>query len=398
MTLAAGGQAVVVGGSLAGLRAAEALRREGHDGPITIIGAEPHSPYDRPPLSKQLLGGAWTREQVELRQAPDIAAEFRLGVTATALDVSGRMLTLDGGEQVPFDGLVIATGATPRLLPGTPPLDGVFVLRTVDDCMAVRATFERRPRVTVIGAGFIGSEVASTARSLGLEVTVLEALAVPLVRVLGEQLGAICAELHRDGGTDLRLGVGVSGFTGESRVEGVVLSDGTVVPADVVVVGVGVAPATAWLESSTLTIDNGVVCDERCRAVGGEGVVVAAGDVARWFNPRFDTDMRVEHWTNAVEQAEAAARALVHGDAAAPFDPVPYFWSDQYGSKIQYVGHSGPGDELLIVEGDPAERKFVAAFGRAGRMVAAFALNRPSRIMAYRSMIASGAEFPPPPA
>jgi NADPH-dependent 2,4-dienoyl-CoA reductase/sulfur reductase-like enzyme len=167
------------------------------------------------------------------------------------------------------------------------------------------------------------------------------------------------------------------------------------VPADVVVVGVGVAPATQWLESSTLTLDNGVVCDDRCRAIGGDGAIVAAGDVARWFNPRFGEAMRVEHWTNAVEQAEAAARALLHGDDAPPYDPVPYFWSDQYGSKIQYVGHSGPGDELLVVEGDPAERRFVAAFGRAGRMVAAFALNRPSRIMAYRAMIAEGAAFPP---
>jgi 3-phenylpropionate/trans-cinnamate dioxygenase ferredoxin reductase component len=293
-----------------------------------------------------------------------------------------------------FDGLIIATGATPRTIPGTPPLEGLYTLRTLEDCRRLREAFSRRPRVIVIGAGFIGSEVAATARGLGLEVTVLEALPVPLSRALGERMGALCGQLHADHGTDLRVGVGVSGFRGTREVQGVMLADGTTIDAEVVVVGVGVAPVTDWLAGSGLTVHDGVVCDERCRALGGDGVVVAAGDVARWNHPMFGP-MRVEHWTNAVEQGAAAATTLLKGDDAPPFAPVPYFWSDQYDTKIQYVGHADPADDVMVMEGDPTERKFVAAYGRGGRMTAALAFNRPSRIMAYRAMIGAGAPFPP---
>jgi NADPH-dependent 2,4-dienoyl-CoA reductase/sulfur reductase-like enzyme len=343
-----------------------------------------------------VLSGQWDEDKLPLRRDERADFEMHLGTRVTGLDAAGRRLTLEGGERVAFDGLVIATGAAPRMIPGTPPLDGVFTLRTIDDCRQLRDAFAAGPSVVVIGAGFIGSEVAATARGLGLDVTVLEALPVPLGRVLGTEMGALAGQLHSDHGTDLRLGLGVSGFRGTSRVEGVLLTDGTLIDADVVVVGVGVAPVTGWLEGSGLTIDDGVVCDDRCRAVGGGGAIVAAGDVARWDHTRFGR-MRVEHWTNAVEQAAAAAVTLLKGDEAPPFAPIPYFWSDQYDTKIQYVGHAGPEDDVVVVEGDPAERKFVAAYGRGGRTIAALAFSRPSRIMVYRKLIEQGAPFPPEP-
>jgi NADPH-dependent 2,4-dienoyl-CoA reductase/sulfur reductase-like enzyme len=395
------GRVVVVGGSLAGLRAAEALRREGHEGGITIVGAEAHLPYDRPPLSKQLLAGARKPEDITLRVDSDLDAEWRLSTLATGLDLSRRVLTVTAGgglepEVLGFDGLVIATGAHPRMLPGLPSLDGVHVLRTLDDCLALRAGLQGGPRVVVVGAGFIGSEVAATCHGVGVDVTVLEALPVPLVRAIGGELGRRCARLHQDHGVALQLGVGVAGLVGSSRVEGVRLENGTVVPADLVVVGVGVAPTTGWLAGSGLDLADGVVCDRWCRVLsGGEAVpdVVAAGDVARWDHPLFGETIRVEHWTNAVEQGHAAAAALMRGAEAPPFAPVPYFWSDQYETKVQFVGRTGP--EMGVVEGSLDDDRFVAAFGLEGRLVGALSFNRPARIMAYRAMIAAGSAFPP---
>ena len=307
---------VVVGASLAGLRATEALRRDGFDGRIVLMGAEPHLPYDRPPLSKQLLAGEWEAQELVLRRAPydELEIDLRLGVRATALDAATKVVTLDTGarEELAFDGALLATGATPRTLPDTPDLDGIFVLRTVDDALDLRARLDDHPRVVVVGAGFIGSEVAATCRGRGLQVTVLEALPAPLVRGLGAMLGMVCGELHRDHGVDLRLGVGVAAIEGDGRVERVRLDDGCAVDADVVVVGVGVVPVTDWLEGSGLTLDNGVVCDETLLAAPG---IVAAGDVARWPNPMFDGEvMRLEHWTNAAEQGVAAARRLLVPD------------------------------------------------------------------------------------
>jgi len=386
---------VVAGASLAGLRAAETLRQEGYDGRLVLVGAENHLPYDRPPLSKQLLAGTCTLEQIALRRDPydDLDLELELGRRATALDLDQREIVVDDGDRLGFDGLVIATGATPRWLPGTPPLEGIHVLRTLDDCIAVRADLDRvlaaGGRVVVVGAGFIGSEVAATCHTAGAQVTVLEALATPLSRALGEDMGAVCAALHYDNGVDLRTGAGVSGFVGRHRVEGVRLNDGSVVEAGLVVVGVGVAPNTGWLESSGLTLQNGVVCDATCTAAPG---VVAAGDVARWHNPLFDTDMRVEHWTNAAEQGMAAARALLAGpEAAEPFAPVPYFWSDQYKTKIQFVGHVHHSDDVRIVDGSVEERKFVALYEHAGRLVGALAFSRPKPLLACRRLIAERA-------
>jgi NADPH-dependent 2,4-dienoyl-CoA reductase/sulfur reductase-like enzyme len=386
---------VVVGASLAGLRATESLRRDGFDGRIVLVGAETHLPYDRPPLSKQLLAGEWEPQELALRRAPydELGIDLRLGVRATALDVAAREITLADGERLAFDGAVIATGATPRTLPGTPELDGIFVLRTVDDALDLRARLDANPRVVVVGAGFIGSEVAATCRGRGLSVTVLEALPAPLVRGLGVELGTVCGQLHRDHGVDLRVGVGVAAIEGEERVERVRLDNGSSIDADIVVVGVGVVPATDWLEGSDLTIDNGVVCDETLLAAPG---IVAAGDVARWPNPLFDGDlMRLEHWTNAGEQGVAAARRLLvpDGEAGVPFAPVPFVWSDQYDRKIQTVGHFRGDDEMEVVHGTLEEKRFTAIFGRAGRLVGALGFSMPAQVMQYRKLIQDRATF-----
>ena len=305
---------------------------------------------------------------------------------------------IDSGDPVEFDALLIATGAHPRTLPGLPTLEGVVLLRTVEDALALRQAFAAKPRLVVVGAGFIGSEVAATGHGLGLDVTVVEALPVPMVRAIGIELGRRCGRLHLDHGVDLRLGIGVTGLVGGGRVEGVRLEDRTVIPADVVVIGVGVAPTTGWLDGSGLDLADGVRCDQWCRALArGRPVpsVVAAGDVARWDHPLFGEALRVEHWTNAVEQGHTAALTLLRGEEAPPFAPVPYFWSDQYETKIQFVGRTGP--DMRVVEGDLEEDRFVVAFGREGRLVGSLSFNRPARIMRYRAMIAAGSGFPPEP-
>ena len=321
--------------------------------------------------------------------------DVRLGVRATGLDLTTREVLLGGDERLPFDGLIIATGVHPRRLDG-PAREGVHYLRTLDDCLAIKAEMDRGPRVAVIGAGFIGGEVAGTARERGLDVTLIEALELPLLRVLSREVAEVIAAIHRDQGVHLRLGVGVDGLVGDGHVEGVRLSDGSLIPADLVVVGIGVTPTTEWLEDSGLKLDNGVVCDDRCAAVDVDGVV-AAGDVARWYNPLFERSMRVEHWTNAAEQGDAAAATLVHGrDGVEPFAPVPYFWSDQYDTKVQFIGIAEHADELRVVEGSLEERKFVAVYGKEGRIIGALGFSMPRRLMAYRSLIADRAPLPAP--
>jgi len=387
------GRIVVVGASLAGLRAAEELRRLGFAGTLSLVGAEPHLPYDRPPLSKEFLAGTTDADGIALRRRPydDLDLDLRLGVRATGLDVAGRVVTTDAGE-IPYDGAVIATGAVPRRLPNQPALSGIHVLRTLDDATALRADLDGASRVLVVGAGFIGAEVAATCRARGIDVTVLEALPSPMVRGLGPVLGDTLAGLHRAHGVDLRLSVGVAGFEGTARVERVLLDDGSAVDADVVLVGVGAVPATDWLLGSGLTIDNGVVCDATLLAAPG---VVAAGDLARWPNPAFGGEvMRLEHWTNATEQGVAAAARLLAADGEAqPFSSVPFVWSDQYDVKIQVVGHVRGDDDLEIVDGTLDERRFVAIFGRDGRLSGAVAFNRPRLLMQYRRLLVEGASF-----
>jgi 3-phenylpropionate/trans-cinnamate dioxygenase ferredoxin reductase component len=396
---------VVVGASLAGLRAAEALRRAGHDGPLTVIGAEIHRPYDRPPLSKQILTGKVAASGTTLLVDEALDIDWQLGVPAVGLDLDRRRVRVgagggNSGDDVPFDRLVIATGAHPRVLRGIEPGPGVHYLRTIDDAIALRDDLARADRAVVIGAGFIGLEVAASARHHGTEVTVLEALPVPLERAIGAEMGAAIAAMHRRHGVDVRVGVGVEGLVGTGRVEGVRLAGGVVVPADVVVVGVGVAPTTGWLEGSGVDLADGVVSDERLRVlVGGHprADIVAVGDVARWRHAGYGESVRIEHWTNAADQGEAAARALLEGDGAPMYTPTPYFWSDQHGLKIQFVGETRPGDVVMVIEGDPAEDRFVAAYGRQGRLVAALGMRRPVQVMALQRQIAAGAPFPPAP-
>jgi 3-phenylpropionate/trans-cinnamate dioxygenase ferredoxin reductase subunit len=386
---------VVVGASLAGFRCAEALRRLGYDGRLVLVGAERHRPYDRPPLSKEVLRGEREPGQLALTRPEAFDAlslDLRLGVQATALDLAARCVVLGGGERLRYDGLVIATGARARTLPGAPPLAGIHVLRSLDDALAIRAALERRPRVAVVGAGFIGAEVAASCRSRGLEVTLIETLPWPMARVLNRDVGMVCAAAHRDAGVDVRLGTGVAALEGSGRVERVRLTDGGAVDADLVVVGIGALPETGWLESSGLALGDGVLCDASCAASAPD--VVAAGDVARWEHPLYGERVRIEHWTNAVEQAEAAAARLLAGpQGAAPFAPVPFVWSDQYDLKIQSTGRLRPDDEMFVAHGSLAERRFVALFGREGRFTGALAINRVRQLMGYRRMLREGASW-----
>lgn len=383
----------IAGMSLAGLRAAETLRREGFDGRIIAISAEPNVPYDRPPLSKELLAGKAEPDDIVLRSQgiEDLDLDYRLDARAVSLDASARELTLHDGERVHFDGLVISTGATPRRFPHAPDLAGVFTLRTVDDALALRELLLGRPKIVVIGAGFIGAEVAATCRARGLDVVMLEVLDQPMVRGLGYELGGVIAAVHRDEGVDLRTGVQIDHLVAgdDDEVRGVALADGTVVDADVVVVGIGVVPETSWLDGSGLTVENGVVCDETCLAAPG---IVAAGDVARWPNPLFGGAlMRLEHWTNATEQGVHAAHRLLGSET--PFAPVPFVWSDQYDRKIQAVGVVSPDADVHVAHGTLDERQFVALFGKEGRIVGALGFNRARFVMQYRRLIAVRASW-----
>ncbi len=383
---------VVVGASLAGLRAAEALRREGFDGALALVGEEPHPPYDRPPLSKELLRGEWEPPRSDLRRGKgvaELALELRLGASAVALDAQARCVRLADGDELTYDGLVIATGAVPRSLPFGAGMHGVHVLRTLDDALAIRAELAARPRVCVVGAGFIGLEIAASCRRLGLAVTAVEPQGLPLLDKLGEPMARCIAELHRDHGVDLRCGVLAAAFEGNARVERVRLSDGSTVEADLVVVGIGVRPATDWLVGSGLALDDGVVCDATCATSLPD--VVAAGDVARFHHAGAGAALRIEHWSHAVEMASHAARRLLGGATfSEAFTPVPYFWSDQYDVKIQFAGRLAPGDELALIEHAPQARKLVALFGRAGRLTAVLTWNRAPVLVRYRRAIADG--------
>lgn len=386
----------VVGASLAGLRAVETLRQRGFSGELVWIGAESELPYDRPPLSKEVLRGEWDAERARLKPAlpfADLELELRLGCRATALDLSRRTLEIDGDEELAFDGLVIATGARPRTLRSAGSLAGIHTLRSLDQARAIALELDRSPRVCIIGAGFIGLEVAASCRARRLEVRVLEQLRVPLEAALGREMGAHLASIHRDHGVDLRCGVTVTGFEGSRRIEAVRLEDGTRLDSDLVIIGVGVTPETEWLESSGLDLADGVVCDESCAASAN---VVAAGDVARWQNPLFGIQMRVEHWMNASEQGVAAAERLLSGPGGArPFAPVPFFWSDQYDLKLQFAGLHLPGAETQIVDGSLEEGRFVVLYQRAGRLTGALGFNRASRLMRYRQQIGRPARLHP---
>ncbi|MGP4008545.1 NAD(P)/FAD-dependent oxidoreductase [Streptomyces sp. 4N124] len=380
---------LVVGASAAGLAAAETLRREGYDGTITLVGDEPHLPYDRPPLSKQLLSSEWDAGRLDLRTAGDLAAlglDLRLGTEAIRLELAEHTVHLADGSEVSYDGLVIATGVRPRRLPG----EGAHVLRTLDDALTLRERLGPGRRLVVVGAGFLGAEAAAVAWRLGARVTLLEPAPVPLAHAVGTEIGQVLSHAHRDRGVDLRCGVRVT----EVTEDGVRLDGGELVDADEVLVAIGSLPNTEWLDGSGLTVGDGVVCDEYCEAAQN---VYAAGDVARWYNPLFGTSMRIEHRTNAAEQGMAAARNLLRassGEARKPFAPVPYFWSDQYDMKVQAYGFLRGHDEVAVVDGDLAERRFLAVYRTGDRVSGVLALGMPPRaVRQWRQAIASGAEW-----
>ncbi|GAB3387564.1 NAD(P)/FAD-dependent oxidoreductase [Amycolatopsis echigonensis] len=380
----------IVGASLAGLSAARALRDKGFEGRLVVVGDEPHAPYDRPPLSKEFLAGTASEADLALATPEDesLAAEWRLGCRAVSLDAAERAVVLEGGERIVSDGVVVATGARARELPGPVP-DGVHTLRTFDDALALRKALVPGARLVVIGAGFIGSEVASTAAALGVEVDVVEAAPVPLEKPLGAEMGAVCARLHATRGVRLRTGAGLAEVTGSPQATGVRLTDGTELPADVVLLGIGAAPQVEWLAGSGLELDDGVVTDARgATSVPG---VFAVGDCAKSHRTLIGAATRLEHWTNAVQQPSAAAAALLGQEHTAPaHHEVPYFWSDQYGHRIQFAGHRGRAARVEVVEGDPDSFDFLALYrDRDGDPVAVLAIGRVRSFGRWRRQLAA---------
>lgn len=353
---------VIVGASLAGLRCAQALRAKGFEGTITLFGDETVLPYDRPPLSKQVLAGEWEADRILLADDATyekLGLDLRLGAPVGAI-----------AELPAHDALVIATGARPRMI------EGGVTLRTLDDALALKAAFASNPRVVVVGAGFIGAEVAATALGHGLDVTVLEALPQPLSRGLGEEVGAALGRLHTAHGVDIRCGVGVASID----ANGVHLADGSLVPGDLVVVGIGVVPNVEWLEGSGAELDNGVLCDETLAVVGIPNAW-AAGDVARWPHAKYG-EIRIEHWTNAVEQGQHVAAAIM-GDVK-PFATVPFVWSDQYEHRIQIVGRPAPTDEIKVVHGSLDAPPWVVEHVRDGDVMGVTGVDSPKLVMPYR--------------
>jgi len=385
---------VVVGASLAGLRAAEALRRHGSTAEIVVIGDEPHLPYDRPPLSKGVLLGRMEPQGVHLTTEEKLAEDdiqVRLGVPAAGLDPAAHTVTLADGEVITYDQVIIATGSRARTLAGSD-LDGVFVLRTLDDALALRNALADGPRVVVLGGGVIGAEVASSARQLGLDVTIVDLAPVLMQRVIGDVIGERMAQLHRENGVVLRLGVASASIVGDGRVEGV-LVEGETIPADVVVLGIGAVPNVEWLADSGLTVEDGIVCDEHLCAAPD---VYAVGDVARWHHSGYGTKLRAEHWTTAVEHADAVARTLT--GTPATVGSVPYVWTDQYGKKLQIAGRLNAGDELVFVLDQDEPRRFVAVSGSNGTQHAAIAFAAPPAFIKQSQAMASGQAVWPPPA
>jgi NADPH-dependent 2,4-dienoyl-CoA reductase/sulfur reductase-like enzyme len=408
---------VIVGASLAGTRAAETLRSSGFTGTITMVGAETQKPYDRPPLSKNYLAGDWDEERVALRK-PEVLDElnltWKLGVAATSLDTTEKTIVLANGESISYDGLIIATGGNVRRLPNQPNIAGVHSLRTLDDATALRNEIAEGTHVVVIGAGFIGLEAAATAKKRGADVTVLEGLEAPLIRAMGADMGAAIGAVHERNGVRVMCNVQVASIDGDTKVSGVTLTNGETIPADVVVVGIGVSPATTWLEGSGLTLRDGVVCDANLNA--GPETVFVAGDVLRWPNALFadvEADMRVEHWTNAAEQGAVAATnvlAAMNAQPQTPYEAVPFFWSDQFDARIQCLGRPSANARVDVVAGNPADGKWCSIYSVNDRLTAVLGVSQPKLVMPSRALLSTHtsredalAHFarvtaPPPPA
>lgn len=377
---------VVVGASLAGLRVVEGVRDAGFDGEVTLVGDEGLAPYDRTVLSKGFLEPGADPDPPLYRGAEalrrELGADLLLGAPAHGLDPRSRTVRA-GDRTVGYDALVIATGVRPRRPGWAVGLAGVHVLRTVADARALRASLARSSRVVVVGGGFVGSEVASSARSLGAEVTLVEAMAAPLTGALGPEAGRVCADLHRAHGTRVRCGVTVTGLDGGERVERVLFSDGSVTDADTVVVGVGSLPNTEWLHGSGVSLGDGVECDASLRtSVPG---VYAVGDVARWYNPFLGRRTRAEHWTSAAAQAAAVARSVATGGPGGPHESVPYFWSEWYGKRIQFAGEA-EADQTVFV-GAASQHDFVCLYRRGDRITGALTVGRKGAIAKYRAAI-----------
>ena len=380
---------LVVGASAAGLGVVESLRRGGYAGRITMLGAEVHVPYDRPPLSKQVLAGTWEPEQAHLRPQDlldALDAEFVLGETATGLDSETRTVSTPA-RTLTADRIVIATGSTARPLPGQPELGGLHMLRTLDDAVALRTDLLAARRLVVVGEGVLGSEIAATAAGLGLEVTMTGPQEVPMGLQLGTFVGGLLGRLHQEAGVSLRLGEGVSGFTQkDGRVSGVTLAGGDTLPADVVVVAVGARPATDWLADSGLELNDGVVCDAYCRAAPG---IYAVGDVARWSHAGLGTSLRLENRTNAVEQSAAVADAIL--GQPVRYTPIPYFWTDQFAAKIQVHGVVSAEAEVTVVDGDVEDGRFVARYQVGDDITAVVGWNMPKQSRLRRQEITTSA-------
>ena len=382
---------VIAGGGLAAQRAVEALRRNGHDGTIHLVSDEAVAPYDRPPLSKEYLAGEIDEAALRFRADDwyrDRDVEVLLGERAARLDVAARELTLASGSRLPFSQLLIATGSGPRRLPGTEHFSNVHELRSLADARRLREALHADARVVVIGAGFIGQEVASTARAAGAHVTVIEAAPAPLAAVLGVELGGWFARLHRDEGIDVYLSARITELHGRDGVEAIELDDGRRIDCDLVVVGIGTVPATAWLAGSGLD-DGGLPVDAagRTRVPG----VFAAGDAAKHFDARLGAHTRTEHWEAAARQGATAARAMLGLDV--PPAAIPSFWSDQHGIRIQYIGHAHGADDVRI-DGDPDARDFTATFADEGRTIGALLVGRPHALAEIRRQIEHSASPP----
>ncbi|MET0740957.1 MAG: FAD-dependent oxidoreductase [Candidatus Nanopelagicales bacterium] len=380
---------VVVGASLGGVRTAQALRRLGHDGPLVLVDAHDRVAVDRPPLSKAYLAGddPEPRDLLTDEQASSLGLELVLGRPATGVDLASHEVVLADGR-LPYDRLVLACGSHPRRLGRLTDRAGVHLLRTEVDAVALRDALARAERVLIVGGGFIGAEVAWTAHRRGVAATIVEPLPALMVRGLGPELGQLMTERHRRLGTDVRLGVGVEDVTGERGRLTSRLTDGETVESDLVLVGVGTVPATGWLEGSGLTIEDGVHCDSTLAAAGVPDVW-AVGDVARWWHPRLEEQIRVEHWTNAVEQSGVVAKNVL-GDAQA-YDAMPYVWSDQLGTRLQIVGRVRPDDQVCFVVGTAHDDAFVAVTGDGEHVHAVVGAGATRELMPYRKALVDGA-------
>ncbi|MBU2891374.1 NAD(P)/FAD-dependent oxidoreductase [Celeribacter halophilus] len=376
---------VIVGASLTGLRAAEALRDNGYSGEITLVGDEAHQPYNRPPLSKQILIGSQSFEDLVFPIEDSLSLTWRLGAAATGLNISARQITLADGDVLPYDRLLIATGVTP-FVPPIPNvgLSGIHALRTIDDAKAMNAALQPGQKIAIVGAGFIGCEVAASAKMRGLDVTVIDQMERPMSRVLPTELSQIFRDVHEEEGVSFRFGARVSRFEGSDQVTGVTFEDGETIAADLVLVAVGSQATTGWLEGSGLELRNGVVCDAQCRARNGEGRIAAAGDIAIWPHPAFgNAEIRIEHWTNASEQGAAAALTLI-GVRDRSYVPLPSFWSDQFALKLQSIGRPADADRIKIVAGALEERKLLAECWCGEELIGAIAINMAPKLARYR--------------